>query len=188
MRRGTGPSRAVGYPWRQRRTPTSGGSWLFWVAPSPPQMPDTRSSSQRGTRRVPARSPRSHLRRSKTSLSLAPGGIISNFHREDAKNAKKALGELVHFLFPSRSWRLRGERLNLLRLVALALARSCARGTSARPCTRWFNSNPVACSGGSECRDRARYHHSRDGAPPARPGYRQVRSAARFRTLRTGAM
>jgi hypothetical protein len=24
------------------------------------------------------------------------------------------VGELVHFLFPSRSWRLGGERLNLL--------------------------------------------------------------------------
>jgi hypothetical protein len=38
----------------------------------------------------------------------------SNSHREDAKNAKKAVGELVDFLFPSRSWRLGGERLNLL--------------------------------------------------------------------------
>jgi hypothetical protein len=27
----------------------------------------------------------------------------SNFHREDAKNAKKAVGELVDFLIPSRS-------------------------------------------------------------------------------------
>jgi hypothetical protein len=35
----------------------------------------------------------------------APAGINSNFHREDAKNAKK-VGELVHFLLPSR---LRGE-------------------------------------------------------------------------------
>ena len=39
----------------------------------------------------------------------------SNSHREVAKNAKK-VRELVHCLFPSRSWRLRGERLNLLDL------------------------------------------------------------------------
>jgi hypothetical protein len=36
-----------------------------------------------------------------------------NIHREGAKNAKRAMGELVHFVFTSRSWRLGGERLNL---------------------------------------------------------------------------
>jgi hypothetical protein len=41
----------------------------------------------------------------------------ANFHREDAKNAKIAVGELVDFLFPSRSWRLGGERLNLVDLL-----------------------------------------------------------------------
>jgi hypothetical protein len=46
--------------------------------------------------------PRSHPHRSKTSLSLAPCGIISNSHREDAKNAKKAVSELVHNLFTMR--------------------------------------------------------------------------------------
>jgi hypothetical protein len=40
----------------------------------------------------------------------------SNSHREVAKNAKK-VGELVQSLNPSRSWRLRSERLNLLDLL-----------------------------------------------------------------------
>jgi hypothetical protein len=50
----------------------------------------------------------------------------SNFHREDAKNAKKAVGELVDFLFPSRSWRLRGEKwnpLDMFRARAIVLVR-----------------------------------------------------------------
>jgi hypothetical protein len=47
----------------------------------------------------------------------APAGINSNFHREDAKNAKNAVGELVQFLFPSRSSRLRGESLELIDLL-----------------------------------------------------------------------
>jgi hypothetical protein len=50
------------------------GSKSERAAPSAPQMPDTRSSPQRRTRPVPARSPRSHPRRSRTSLSLAPRG------------------------------------------------------------------------------------------------------------------
>jgi hypothetical protein len=62
----------------------------------------------------------------------------SNFHREDAKNAKKAVGELVDFLFPWRSWRLGGEPLNLvdlllargLVLVGVALAHVLAPGGS----------------------------------------------------------
>jgi hypothetical protein len=65
--------------------------------------------------------------------------LKSNFHREGAKNAKKAARELVQFLFPSRSWRLRGERFNLLDLllarglvlVRVALAHVLAPGGSA---------------------------------------------------------
>jgi hypothetical protein len=80
----------------------------------------------------------------------------SNSHREDAKNAKKAVGELVDFLFPSRSWRLRGERLNLvdlllargLVLVGLALPHVLAPGGSTpmftaktrRTPRKWVNS------------------------------------------------
>jgi hypothetical protein len=61
-----------------------------------------------------------------------------NFHREDAKNAKKAMGELVDFLFPSRSWRLGAEPLNLRDLLR-SRAVSCGSGTSARPCMQRFN-------------------------------------------------
>jgi hypothetical protein len=56
---------------------------------------------------------------------LAPGDSNPIFHREGAKNAKK-VHELAHCPFPSRSWRLRGERLNLLdlfRASAIVLVR-----------------------------------------------------------------
>jgi hypothetical protein len=77
----------------------------------------------------------------------------SNSHREDAKNAKKAVGELVDFLFPSRSLRLRGEPLNLvdlllargLVLVGVALPHVLAPGGStpivtAKTPRKWVNS------------------------------------------------
>jgi hypothetical protein len=80
----------------------------------------------------------------------------SNSHREDAKNAKKAVGELVDFLFLSRSWRLGGEPLNLvdlllargLVLVGVALPHVLAPGgstpiftakTPGTPRKRWVN-------------------------------------------------
>jgi hypothetical protein len=77
----------------------------------------------------------------------------SNSHREDAKNAA---GELVNFLFPSRSWRLGGEPVNLvdlwlargLVLVGVALPHVLAPGgstpiftakTPRKPRKRWVN-------------------------------------------------
>ena len=60
----------------------------------------------------------------------------SNSHREDAKNAKKAVGELVDFLFPSRSRRLGGERLNPLDLLlasGLVLVRAALPPVSVVP-------------------------------------------------------
>jgi hypothetical protein len=74
----------------------------------------------------------------------------SNSHREDAKNAA---GELVNFLFPSRSWRLGGEPVNLvdlwlargLVLVGVALPHVLAPGgstpifTAKTPRKRWVS-------------------------------------------------
>jgi hypothetical protein len=67
------------------------GSKSERAAPSAPQMPDTRSSPQRGTRPVAAKSPRSHPRGSRTSLSLAPRGSTPILTAKSQRTPRKCV-------------------------------------------------------------------------------------------------